>query len=279
MRDWVRRRSLTCVSVLVVILLSGSPGFPAEFAGGSGDPNDPYRIATVEQLLSIGADPNLLDKHYVLAADLDLDPNLPGRRIFDRAAIAPNLEDGDDEAQIEFTGSFNGDNHTINNLTIRTDDGACLGLFGRIGHEGEVRDLGVENVSVTGQERIGALAGWSTGEIVHCHATGRVSGHMMVGGLVGQIMGDIHGCHSRVDVTGAEECFDLGGLVGAFMMEGIMSDCYATGHVSAGSKSRSLGGLIGDFDTLDGAVSKCYAKGDVSSGAESNCLGGLIGQG
>jgi|GEM_PF-6723146 len=30
------------------------------FAGGTGDANDPYRIATAAQLISIGSDPNLL---------------------------------------------------------------------------------------------------------------------------------------------------------------------------------------------------------------------------
>ena len=35
------------------------------FAGGTGEPNDPYQIATADQLISIGSDPNLLDKHYL----------------------------------------------------------------------------------------------------------------------------------------------------------------------------------------------------------------------
>ena len=63
--------------------------YAAEFAGGTGEPNDPYQIATAEQLISIGSDPNLLDKHFILVNDIDLDPNLPGGRVFDRAVIAP----------------------------------------------------------------------------------------------------------------------------------------------------------------------------------------------
>jgi hypothetical protein len=42
------------------------------FAGGTGDKTDPYQIATAEQLISIVADPNLLNEHYVLIADIDL---------------------------------------------------------------------------------------------------------------------------------------------------------------------------------------------------------------
>jgi hypothetical protein len=34
-------------------------GYAGPFAGGTGDPGDPYQIATAEQLISIGSDPNL----------------------------------------------------------------------------------------------------------------------------------------------------------------------------------------------------------------------------
>ena len=66
------------------------PAQPYHFAGGTGEPNDPYQIATAEQLISIGSDPNLLDKHFILLNDIDLDPNLPGGRVFTQAVIAPS---------------------------------------------------------------------------------------------------------------------------------------------------------------------------------------------
>jgi hypothetical protein len=48
------------------------------FSGGTGEPNDPYLMATAEQFVSIADFPNLLDKHFVLANDINLDPNLFG---------------------------------------------------------------------------------------------------------------------------------------------------------------------------------------------------------
>jgi hypothetical protein len=66
----------------------GSVSWGYSFAGGTGEPNDPYQVATAAQLISIGSDPNLLSKHFVLVADIDLDPNLPGGRVFDRVVIA-----------------------------------------------------------------------------------------------------------------------------------------------------------------------------------------------
>ena len=61
----------------------------ADFAGGTGEPDDPYQIATAEQLIGLGEDPNLYDQCFVLTADIDLDPNLPGRKVFTQAVIAP----------------------------------------------------------------------------------------------------------------------------------------------------------------------------------------------
>nr|MBP7052946.1 hypothetical protein [Phycisphaerae bacterium] len=54
-----------------------------KYAGGVGEPNDPYQIATAADLIALGETPADYDKHFVLTADIDLDPNLPGGKIFD----------------------------------------------------------------------------------------------------------------------------------------------------------------------------------------------------
>jgi len=58
----------------LVILLSliNFTGTLFAFSGGTGEPNDPYQIATAEQLISIGLDDSLLSKHFVLIQDIDL---------------------------------------------------------------------------------------------------------------------------------------------------------------------------------------------------------------
>jgi hypothetical protein len=64
----------------------------AKYSGGTGEPNDPYQIATAADLIALGEDPNDYGKHFILMADIDLDPNLPGRTVFDRAVIAPDTD-------------------------------------------------------------------------------------------------------------------------------------------------------------------------------------------
>ena len=296
---------MCCVIVLLAVSLAcGAKA--AEFAGGTGEPADPYHIATVEQLVSIGDDADLLDKYYLLVADLDLDPNLPGGQVFDGAVIA---HDGlpNSAPHVTFTGRFYGDHHTIRNLTIRTETLQYLGLFGATASTGRIYDLNVENISIEGPGRIGALVGSNDGSIVNCRVTGTIrAGNEgnWVGGLVGINEGGIGNCSSEVTVTADDDCFligglvgyhygrvvnsqamgdvsvgrkcfDVGGLVGA-SLGGSIENSHATGRVVASDGSWSLGGLIGRTDS-DASVVLCYASGNVTAGSSCRDIGGLVG--
>lgn len=76
--------------------LSASP-----FASGSGTSNDPYVICTAAQLLQVG---KYLSSSFVLAADIDL------------SASDWTSPIGFAQSQQNFSGLFDGQNHTISNL-------------------------------------------------------------------------------------------------------------------------------------------------------------------
>lgn len=259
-----------------MVVTVGIPRTDAGFAVGTGQPDAPYQIATAEQLISIGSDPNLLNKHFVLIADIDLDPNLPGRRVFNQAVIAPATGDPRNPQRLFFTGTFEGKNHTIKNLTIHADGGEWLGLFGEIGEGGRVCNLTLDGVHITGASRAGALAGWNTGTVDHCASTGSIFGDWMAGGLVGQNGGGIDHSHSTVYIQGDDESFALGGLVGT-QMEGAIVDCHASGKVSASKEGHAVGGLVGSLDAVEATIANCWASGNISSGQESEGVGGLVG--
>lgn len=62
-----------------------------------------------------------------------------------------------------FTGKFNGNQHTIKNMTIK-EDNYCAGLFGALGEFAEVTSLKLDNVNISGYHYfVGALAGISDG--------------------------------------------------------------------------------------------------------------------
>ena len=204
----------------------------AKYSGGSGTADDPYKIANVADLLALAADTGDYDKHFVLTTDIDLDPNLPGNRIFTTAVIAPDTDNSN--YRTSFTGVFDGNGHTIRNLTIDANgsENDYLGLFGYLCLEGEIKNLGIENVSITG------------GDYSYC-----------LGGLVGDnYEGTISNCYSTGVVTGGNNSYSLGGMAG-WNLDGNISNCYSTAAVTGGDGSSELGGLVG---LNDGNISNCY---------------------
>jgi len=216
-----------------------------KYSGGAGEPNDSYQIATAADLILLGETPTDYGKHFKLMADIDLDPNLPGRKVFDKAVIAPDTDTIGKWAEFQgksFSGVFDGNGHTILHLTIR--GGGYLGLFGQLDSEwrsaGQVRNLGVVEVRITGTgDYVGGLMGHNyCGTISQCHSSGVVSGNLYVGGLVGaNELANISGSYSTASVTGDRF---VGGLVGASCGE--INQCYSTGPVIG---TDEVGGLVG----------------------------------
>jgi hypothetical protein len=200
-------RALRTITLLIAVCLISFPA-QAKYSGGTGEPDDPYQIATAEDLMLLGDSPGDYNKQFILTADIDLDPNLPGRKLFDKAVIAPNWE-------MPFTGVFNVNGYTISRLTIVGK--SYLGLFGHLGeyskHNAEVRDLWIVDVNTVGPGPfIGGLAGANMGLVSRCYATGALSCiGSCVGGLLGFNRGSANQCYSTVIICGYSE---VGGLVG-----------------------------------------------------------------
>jgi hypothetical protein len=167
--------------------------------------------------------------------------------------------------QADFTGSFDGQNHTISNLSINRLDDYYVGLFGRI--DGEVKNVGVINVNINGKYYVGGLAGYNYyGNISNSYSTGNVTGESdRVGGLVGENNGNISNSNSTGNVTGDNK---VGGLVGD--NEGTVSNSYSTGNVTG---EEEVGGLVGR-NWNNGTVSNSYSTGNVTG---EELVGGLVG--
>jgi hypothetical protein len=236
-----------------------------KYTGGTGEPNNPYQIVTAEDLITLGETPEDYDKHFILTADIDLDPNLPGRKVFDKAVIAPDINDAGDGFQgATFTGVFDGDGYTIINLTI--SGRRYLGLFGQLGLGAMISNLGLEAIDVNGtSDYIGGLAGYNEGHITKNYSTGMVHGDDEIGGLLGDNLGYVTECYSAGSVKGDES---VGGLVGGNY--GSITTSYSTCMVSGWE---NVGGLSG-YSSYDGQIIRCFSTGLVT-GAED--VGGLVG--
>ena len=264
-------RTLRTIPFLIAVCLLGLPVY-AKYSGGTGEANDPYQIATAADLIALGETPEDYSKHFILTADIDLDPNLPGRKVFDKAVIAPDTDETKDWFQgTPFTGIFDGSMHTVSHLTVTGTD--CLGLFGQLGSWDalacQVKNLGVVDIYVTGSGNyVGGLAGENHGTVTQCHSTGLVSSTGQfshnTGGLVGQNGGTLTQCCSSAAVSGQSY---IGGLVGWNL--GAVTQSYSAGSVSGDWR---IGGVVGE--NYRGFVTNCYGTGSVSGGSG---VGGLVG--
>jgi hypothetical protein len=230
------------------------------YSGGLGTEADPYRMSTVadwQELIAASAD---WDKCFILMNDID----------FEGANLRPVAPDTDPVEYyfqgIYFTGVFDGKGHVLRNATINLPDMNYVGLFGLLGSGGQIRNLGVENVAVTGHCDVGVLCGANGdylnsiegGTISDCYATGTVSGDSGFGGLCGENRGTISGCYATGSVNTSSNSSSVGGLCGENW--GTISGCYATGSVNT-SNSYDVGGLVGWNSST---ISACYATGAVS---------------
>ena len=225
---------------------------------GLGTVQQPYLIRDASDLGSIYIKPNA---HYRLESSLDLSD------IKWSIAVIPN-----------FDGTFDGNGYIISNLSIEGD--SHLGLFGQLGPEALIYNLGLENVDVkgtgvlacglvvdnngiifncytqgrvTGVWFVGSIVGNNNANASKCYSTGIVAGEQHVGGMIGWNRGSVSYCYSTCSVNGlgvVDLLYGIGGLVGE--NDGNVSNCYSTGAVTG---DWNVGGLVGDNE---GVVSKCF---------------------
>ncbi len=247
---------VTTVLAMAVPVLGGTAA--VKYSGGTGEPNDPYRIAVAQDLSDIANYEEDWNSHFIVTADIDLQG----------VSLSPIGKYGQ-----SFTGVFNGNDHIIRNAEVNMPSSNYVGLFGNVGSGGQIRDLCVETVTITGENCVGGLAGANEGSITDCCTSGSVTGTEdgdSIGGLVGWNHGSATDCYSACLVYGMEECDNLGGLVG--WNDGNITDCYATGPIDvSGSDCDRVGGLVG---TNGSNLTGCYSTGSVRG---SGRVGGIVG--
>jgi len=242
------------------------------YSGGNGEPNNPYQIANVEDLLELGNDEPNYNKSFILTADI----NLAGLD-FNNAIIARYPGN-------TFTGIFDGDCHTIRNMTIYNDiyspDGIIIGLFGSV-NTGEIKNLNLENVSITiknSNADIGGLIGYNyIGTVNNCHSIGNISGecgddyiHILIGGLIGtNEYSTITNCSSEGTVCIFSQTYAIttlpsaGGLVSS-NKDSIITDSYSNCNVISDGNLIGIGGFVAsNWGEVNSIISNCYSSGIV----------------
>jgi hypothetical protein len=164
-----------------------------------------------------------------------------------------------------FTGIFDGQGYEISDLFISRADEGGVGLFFGLYYGGSIKDVGVVNATVTGDDGVGGLMGLNAGTVSNSYSSGNVTGEgWYVGGLAGLNAGDVSNSFSTGSASGGGH--QVGGLLGG--NDGAVDNSYSTVTVTG---NWSVGGLVG---ANGGTVSNCYCTGSVTG---SSLVGGLVG--
>ena len=267
-------------AVLTNILFVVGSLFAGDYSGGDGLSGNPYKIATVSDLIELSNTSGDWGAYFIQTSNIVFDEN-EGNVDWDGDGSADwDTEDQKGFSPIgnsstNFTGSYDGQNHTINNLYIDRSTTNYIGLFGYL-NNADIDGVNLNDVDITGNNQTGALAGrFYTGTIDDCFVSGSVYGGDNSGGLAGNVVlrSVIHNCGADVAVTGF---YNVGGFAGRLYHNDdnddnkpLITNSYATGNAFA--QDRNVGGFVG---WNAGLISQCYATGDATC---NNGLKGRVG--
>ncbi|MDR3235156.1 MAG: hypothetical protein LBT48_00310 [Prevotellaceae bacterium] len=225
--------------------------------GGSGTKEDPYQIKTAEHLDSLR---HLIGyEHKGLCFIITDDIDLSSYENWQPIGVA-NVSDY--WMQNPFTGTLDGNNRIIKNLTINRPTENFVGLFAAAS-AANLFNIVIENCSIIGQNNVGALVATIENSTVrNCSVSGYIQGENIVGGFGATMTGNIiDRCAANVSVFGDKK---VGGFVGSIGGKQI-TNSYSSGIVKG---AVYVGGFAGYGSA---AFTYCYSSADVH--ADSNAAG------
>ena len=256
-------RSKSILALALSVLWVGLSGtvWAQKYSGGTGEPNNPYRIATPNDLNDIGNHIEDFNKCFVMVNDINL-VDYTGTQFNIIGSSYPD----------SFTGVFDGSGHRILNFNYETNSGNNVGLFASVSSYGvdcQIKNLAFENPNVRAftSNHVGVLAGYNSGKISDCLVTGGVVyGNHSVGGLVGSSQGTLSRVYASVLVNG--DLF-VGGLAGEVIFASIY-DSYSAGTCMGGDAIGGLAGFVNGPEVLN-----CYSVTVVDGNTAVGSLTGL----
>ncbi len=261
---------LLCVALFLAYIPNNtiSASTTTSFAGGNGTKTDPYLIKTKEQLDNVR---NNLDAHYKLITDIEFT-----KADFTKGGDFYNNSEGWEPIgtnDFMFTGTFDGNNHTITGLTITATVPQNLsqqfGLFGYV-YNGTIKNLKMYSTDINifnkGAVDVGGIVGsLHQGSIDNCYIQGKIfvktdiySCSTYAGGIVGEawdssIVNVQNTAH--ITTTGDDR---VGGICGS-------TNAYIKNATNYGNISGTtmVAGIIASF--FGEALTRCTNHGKIES--------------
>lgn len=188
-----------------------------------------------------------------------------------------------------YTGTFDGQNHTISGMTLENAE-SYSGLFGNV--TGTVRDFTVTgSITITGDETVSRVGG-AVGSLGTASVGGTVSGvtsgvnitvsagNDHIGGVVGSMPENssptVESCVYTGNITVTVEAGSVAGIVG-YIRTGTIQNCANQGGISINTGGNgSVGGILGYCNNESIKITACYNTGIISASGTAN-VGAIVG--
>ncbi|MDD3716468.1 MAG: T9SS type A sorting domain-containing protein [Candidatus Marinimicrobia bacterium] len=273
LEDYVYANNTILTADSTVILANGTFGLSAyDYTGyelrhseapsaGSGSEGDPYQISTLANLYWMTEENSRWSSHYIQTADIDASET--SSWFYGAGAFTIG------EFSSPFTGTYNGQGYSIENLNINRPKTGSIGFFGKI-QDAEIRNVKMTGASMTGASNVGILSGMIvSSNVSNCQCFGSVTGTDHIGALSGwSSSSNISGVYCSASATGNNY---VGGLLGYADNHCTISDNYSRGTAISGGVT---GGFIGSLSDPC-SISNNYSTGLVTG--NPLYLGGFIG--
>ena len=281
-------KKLFCIVMVFIMMLTVTAVADSSFAGGSGTKEDPWQIASADQLNLIREN---LAGYYILTADIDLS----GYENWEPIGAFQSLSDAPEDAEVPhpdyaFTGTFDGAGHTISNLKVSAASPMGAGLFGcATGTENGEAYIGnfvLENIDVSGFYLVGGAVGL---QFMNCKVSNitlkgenKLSGSQGIGGIVGTGFDLISNCTATADITVLGDGGACAGLIAGGTTMSSISNCEAVGGsiVAEGNATWGFGAICGaPWGAAEITGCKVNGTSIAVTGEGNRLVGGLAGFG
>ncbi|MCH8535685.1 MAG: hypothetical protein LAT51_11495, partial [Flavobacteriaceae bacterium] len=239
---------------------------------GEGTEANPYEIANLGNLIWLANNDEEWDKFYIQVANIDLSETLefecPGEN--DSFQIIAQL---DTEA---FTGNYNGQEFSIQNLTL-SEAGNRIGFFGTL-DGATLENLEFTSANVTGNSNVGVLAGIALNSTISdvtidgAIAQNEETGLENIGGLAGTIEDSVLSSIT-IDIDLSSEGINSGGVAGS-VNNSTLTDLSVAGNIAGNNQTGGVAGFIENETSIDEA----NVSAVISASDNSVDIGGIVGQ-
>lgn len=240
---------------------------------GSGTASDPYLIKSADEMHALAMAVNAGSKYsgsfFKLAADIDF-------------SSAGSYRPIGISATYYFDGTFDGDGHTLSNISIQRGASDYTGLFGYAGANSTIKNINVKTGYILTFGKFAAfIAGYTLGSISNCNVSGNIN---TTGDYCGGITGNGRSV-SKCKFTGniVTSAAVAGGIAGQITYNNI-TDCSVqaviNSSVSGSSITHAVGGVVGQLQanaTTSANVERCSFVGSLYDKTGYAHLGGIAG--